>query len=313
MQAEQKIAVVIPCYNEAAAIAKVVDDFRTQLVGADIYVFDNNSSDDTAEIARKAGAIVRNEPVPGKGNVVRRMFADVEADIYVLVDGDDTYDAPSVSTMVNMLLEQGLDMVVGVREEADPKGDAYRAGHSWGNKAFNRIFAACFGNQFTDIFSGFRVFSRRFVKSFPALSSGFEIETEMSIHAVKLLLPTAEYKTTYYARPEGSYSKLNTYQDGLRILWTIFKLFKEVYPFRFFCSIAALFAAVSLGLGLPIVGTWIATGLVPRFPTAILAMGIMLLSAISLTCGLILDSVARNHLENKRLKYLTLPAPRGRV
>lgn len=312
MQTEHKIAIVIPCYNEAAAIAKVIGDFRRQLPDAGIYVFDNNSIDDTKQVARAAGAIVRNEPTQGKGNVVRRMFADVDADIYVLVDGDDTYDAPSVTTMIDMLQEQGLDMVVGVREEAVPGGDAYRKGHSWGNRLFNRIFSTCFGDKFTDIFSGYRVYSKRFVKSFPALSAGFEIETEMSIHAVKLLLPTAEYKTPYYARPEGSHSKLNTYKDGLRILWTIIMLFKEVYPLRFFCSIAALFAAVSLVLGVPVVSTWLETGLVPRFPTAILATAIMLLSAISLTCGLILDSVARSHLESKRLQYLSLPSPKFR-
>jgi glycosyltransferase involved in cell wall biosynthesis len=303
------IAVLIPCYNEAIAIAKVVSDFRQALPEAAIFVYDNNSTDRTVDVARRAGAVVRSEPMQGKGNVVRRMLAEIEADVYVLVDGDDTYEAAAARRMVNELREKRLDMVVGIRKEAEPGGEAYRRGHAWGNKAFNGVFAACFGNTFSDIFSGYRVFSRRFVKSFPALSSGFEIETEMSIHALELRLPSAEVPTQYFARPVGSESKLNTYRDGLRILGSMLRLFKQVAPFRFFGGISLAGGVLSLALGLPVIYEFIQTGLVPRFPTAILASGIMVLSGVAFITGVITESISHGRVEQKRLQYNVLPVP----
>ncbi len=304
------VAVLLPCFNEGLSIANVIADFQRALPSAHIFVYDNRSTDDTASEATRAGAIVRSEPWPGKGNVVRRMFADIEADIYVMADGDGTYDAASVSPMVDRLLREHLDMVVGTRMNVYE--NAHRTGHGFGNRVFNGLYGALFGPLFTDIFSGYRVFSRRFVKSFPAISSGFEIETEMSVHASQLRMPTVEIPTCYGEREEGSASKLRTFRDGWRILMTLVMLFKEIRPARFFGSLATLLGAVSLLLGAPLLLTYLETGLVPRFPTAILATGLMLLAALSLGIGLVLDSIARGRLEQKRLIYLSMPQLRPR-
>lgn len=299
-----EVAVLIPCHNEALTIERVVRDFLHAIPTARIFVYDNCSTDDTAGRAQAAGAIVRAEVWPGKGNVVRRMFADIDADVYIMADGDATYDPSVAPNMVRRLLKERLDMVVGTRN--DVFNLAHRAGHGFGNWLFNRIYRELFGPSFTDIFSGYRVFSRRFVKSFPAISSGFEIETEMSVHASQLRMPVSEIKTNYGAREDGSVSKLRTFQDGLRIFGTFLLLFKEIYPARFFGTIATVLVLISLGLAYPIFDTYLKTGLVPRFPTAILATGLMLLASISLVSGLILDSVARGRLEYKRLLYLGL-------
>jgi glycosyltransferase involved in cell wall biosynthesis len=301
-----KIAVVIPCFNEARAIAQVVYDFRTVLPGAEIYVFDNNSSDDTVAIASAAGAAIRRVAPQGKGNVVRRMFADVDADAYVMVDGDGTYDASYCAPMVRRLFEERLDMVVATRIAEHTS--AYRPGHRTGNRLLTFTVASLFGRRFTDMLSGYRVFSRRFVKSFPAMSSGFEIETELTIHALELQLPVAEVATPYSIRAVGSSSKLRTYSDGLRILGLIVTLCKNERPMQFFSVIAALLLAIALSLGIPlVVVTFIKTGLVPRQPTAILATGLTLLSALSLVTGLVLDSVTRGRREMRRLAYLAIP------
>jgi glycosyltransferase involved in cell wall biosynthesis len=299
------IAVLIPCYNEALSIRQVVEGFRASLPTARIYVYDNRSTDDTAAVARAAGAIVRSEPVPGKGNVVRRMFADIEADVYIMADGDATYDATVAPEMVGRLLDEQLDMVVGIRNNV--YANAHRKGHGFGNMMFNRIYANLFGGLFTDIFSGYRVFSRRFVKTFPSISSGFEIETEMSVHACQVRMPVAEIPTEYGARQEGSVSKLRTFHDAFRILRTFFLLFKEIQPVKFFGTIAAVLTLLSLILGYPLLTTYMETGLVPRFPTAILITGLMLMASVSVVAGLILDSVARGRLELKRMVYLGLP------
>ena len=300
-----EIAVLIPCYNEALSIRQVVEGFRASLPTARIYVYDNRSIDDTAAVARAAGAIVRSEPVPGKGNVVRRMFADIEADVYIMADGDATYDATVAPDMVARLLDEQLDMVVGIRNNV--YANAHRKGHGFGNMIFNRIYANLFGGLFTDIFSGYRVFSRRFVKTFPSISSGFEIETEMSVHACQVRMPVAEIPTEYGARQEGSVSKLRTFHDAFRILRTFFLLFKEIQPVKFFGTIAAVLTALSLILGYPLLTTYMETGLVPRFPTAILITGMILMASVSMVAGLILDSVARGRLELKRMVYLGLP------
>ncbi len=303
----RRIAVLVPCYNEEAAIGKVVADFKKALPQAAIHVYDNNSSDRTAQTARKAGAVVGSELRQGKGHVVRRMFADVDADIYVLVDGDATYDAPSAPKLVERLLRENLDMVVGMRADRDEA--AYRRGHRFGNRVLTGFVAQIFGRSFTDILSGYRVFSRRFVKSFPALSTGFEIETELTIHALELGMPVAEMPTPYYARGKGSASKLNTWRDGLRILWTIGKLFRIERPLQFFGLIGAVLALVSIGLAVPVARTYLATGLVPRLPTAVLVTGLMLLASLSFVSGLILDTVTRGRQEMKRLAYLSHRAP----
>jgi glycosyltransferase involved in cell wall biosynthesis len=299
-----EVAVLIPCHNEELTIERVVRDFLQAIPGAHIFVYDNCSTDNTAARARAAGAIVRAEPWPGKGNVVRRMFSDIDADIYVMADGDATYDPAVAPNMVRRLLAERLDMVVGTRNNV--YNNAHRAGHGFGNWLFNRVYRELFGPTFTDIFSGYRVFSRRFVKSFPAISSGFEIETEMSVHASQLRMPVSEIKTNYGAREEGSVSKLRTFQDAFRIFGTFLLLFKEIRPARFFGLIATFLVILSLGLTYPVLKTYLETGLVPRIPTAILATGLMLLAAISLVSGLILDSVARGRLEYKRLLYLGL-------
>jgi len=300
-----RIAVLVPCYNEAVTVAGVVADFRAALPTASIHVYDNNSTDGTAEVARAAGAIVRTETRQGKGHVVRRMFADVDADVYVLVDGDGTYDASSAAMLVERLLDEHLDMMVGARV-AEAKA-AYRAGHRTGNRLISGTIAWLFGRAFADILSGYRVFSRRFVKSFPALSGGFEIETELTIHALQLAMPVGETPLRYVERPEGSVSKLATWSDGLRILGIVPLLLKDERPFFFFGSIGLLFAGLALVAGVPIGFEFLRTGLVPRFPTAILATGLMLVAVLCLFSGAILDSVARGRREAKRLLYLALP------
>jgi glycosyltransferase involved in cell wall biosynthesis len=301
--------VLVPCYNEEAAVATVVADFRKALPAAEVYVYDNNSTDRTAKIAREAGAIVRSERRQGKGHVVRRMFADIEADIYVLVDGDATYDAPSAPCMIDKLLDEHLDMVVGLR--VDQSQAAYRRGHRMGNRLFTGFLASTFGHAFKDMLSGYRVFSRRFVKSFPVLSDGFEIETEFAVYALELSLPAAEVETPYYARPEGSFSKLNTWQDGLRIFNMMLKLNRSERPLRFFSAIGIVLALLSIALGLPVVITYLETGLVPRLPTAVLSMGLMIMALLSASSGLVLDTVTRGRREMKMLAYLSQP-PFGR-
>jgi len=305
----RRVAILVPCYNEAAAIRQVVEQFRKVLPEALIHVYDNNSTDGTSEAARSAGAIVGNETRQGKGHVVRRMFADVEADIYLLVDGDATYDAPSAPRMIEKLVRENLDMVVGCR--IAEVQESYRPGHRFGNRILTGFVTQVFGRAFTDILSGYRVFSRRFVKSFPALSTGFEIETELTVHALELGMPVGEIETPYFARPEGSQSKLNTWRDGFRILWTIFNLYRGERPLRFFGSLAAVFAVVSLVLAAPVFVTFIEEGVVPRLPTAILSMGLMMLAFLSLASGLILDTVTRGRRELKRLAYLSHRAPHG--
>jgi glycosyltransferase involved in cell wall biosynthesis len=301
-----RMAVILPCYNEEAAIGEVVRDFRNALPQADIYVYDNNSRDHTVERAQQAGAIVRREIRQGKGHVVRRMFADVDADIYVLADGDGTYDAASAASMIDKLVAERLDMVVGSRLTTY-EGEAFRIGHRFGNDLLTGFLGLCFGRTFTDILSGYRVFSRRFVKSFPALSTGFETETELSVHALELRMPLAEVTTHYRTRPAGSASKLRTYRDGFRILVMIVNLFKEERPLAFFSIIAGVLALISLILAYPVFVTYIETGMVPRFPTAILSTGLMILASLSLTCGFVLDTVTLGRREMKRLAYLAIP------
>ena len=305
--ADLRIAVLVPCYNEEQAIATVIADFRAALPQATIYVYDNNSADRSVEVARGAGAVVRRETHQGKGNVVRRMFTDIDADIYVLVDGDATYDAPSAQAMIGHLLDERLDMVVAVRVEREQL--AYRRGHRTGNRLLTGFVANVFGQSFTDMLSGYRVFSRRFVKSFPALSGGFEIETELTVHALELGLPVAEWQTPYFARPAGSASKLNTWRDGLRILWTILRLYRSERPMTFFSGIGLSLAIVSIGLSIPLFETYFEQGTVPRLPTAILSTGLMLAAVLSVACGLILDTVTRGRRELKRLAYLAHRAP----
>lgn len=302
-----RIAVLLPCYNEEAAIAQTVAGFSNALPGATIYVYDNNSADRTVDVARAAGAIVRTERMQGKGHVVRRMFADIDADIYVMADGDATYDPASAQAMVDRLRDEGLDMIVGTR--VHEAADAYRRGHVLGNRAMTGLLASLFGRSFTDIFSGYRVFSRRFVKSFPALSAGFETETEISVHALELKMPVGEVETRYLARPEGSLSKLNTYRDGLRIGRTIATLYRIERPLWFFGAIGALLAAVAIILSVPLFLTYLETRTVPRFPTAILATGLMIVAVLNLFAGLILDTVVRGRREMKRLAYLSVPGP----
>jgi glycosyltransferase involved in cell wall biosynthesis len=306
-RAGARVAVLVPCFNEEAAIAKVVEDFRAVLPDAAIHVYDNNSTDRTAEVARAAGAQVRRERRQGKGNVVRRMFADVDADIYVLVDGDATYDAASARAMIARLLDERLDMVVGARVETEQA--AYRRGHRTGNRLLTGFFASVFKATFTDILSGYRVFSRRFVKSFPVLSRGFEIETELAVHALELELAVAELETPYYARPEGSVSKLSTWRDGLRILATIFELYRSERPLAFFSGVGAALAIVSVGLAVPIFVTYLQEGVVPRIPTAILSTGLMLLAFLAIVAGLVLDTVTRGRREAKLIAYLQQRAP----
>lgn len=299
-----EVAILVPCHNEEVTIANVVRDFRAQIPNAAIYVYDNNSTDNTAQVAADAGAIVRKETQQGKGHVVRRMFSDIEASVFVLVDGDDTYDAASVGKLIDTLLSEHVDTVNARRVSNVDK--AYPFGHQFGNRMLTGIVNWLFGKRCTDILSGYRAFSRRFVKSFPALSTGFEIETELTVHSLSLNIPMAEIDTPYKDRPEDSDSKLNTYRDGFRILWTIMILTKDYRPFFFYSIISAVLAGLSLAIGIPIVIEFLNTGLVPRFPTAFLAASVMVLAFLSLATGLILDSVARGRREVKRLHYLAL-------
>ncbi len=301
-----RIAVLIPCYNEAVAIQRVVEEFQRVLPAVPIYVYDNNSADDTIPIASRAGAIVRTERTQGKGNVVCRMFADIEADVYVLVDGDDTYSADSAPEMIRLLVAGQLDMVNGRRVTSIKA--AYRQGHVLGNQMLTLLIAFIFGNRFDDILSGYRVFSRRFVKTFPARSSGFEIETQLTVHALELKMPVAEANTPYKERPVGSSSKLHTYRDGWSILKIIVLLCKHERPLFFFGIVALAFLMLAIVLAIPLFTTYIQTGLVPRFPTAILVMGLIEISFLSFVCGLILDTVTVGRREAERLHYLSMPA-----
>jgi len=303
-----KIAVLLPCFNEEAAIAATVAGFRAALPDATIYVYDNNSQDRTREVAASTGAMVRSEKQQGKGHVVRRMFADVDADVYVMADGDLTYDPAAAPAMVDMLVAEQLDMVVGTRRH-EAKG-AYRGGHVIGNKIFTGLLSGLFGRSFSDIFSCYRVFSRRFVTSFPVLSAGFEIETEMSVHALELRMPVGEVETSYGARPQGSQSKLSTYGDGWKILKTIGTLYRVERPALFYGGIGALLVIAAIILAIPLVRTYLQTGLVPRFPTAILATGMVIVAVLCFFAGLILDTVTRGRREVRRLAYLSLEAPR---
>ena len=304
---EPRIAVLLPCYNEEAAIAQTIAGFRAALPAATIYVYDNNSRDRTCDVAAAAGAVVRRERIQGKGAVVRRMFADVDADIYVMADGDATYDAASAPAMVARMLDEQIDMVVGSR--VSDATLAYRRGHRFGNALLTGMLARLFGRSFTDILSGYRVFSRRFVKSFPVLSAGFEIETEISVHALELKMPTAEVETPYFARPEGSESKLSTYGDGWRILRTILTLYRIERPLWFFGAVGAVLAMVAVLLAVPLALTYMQTHLVPRLPTAVLVTGLMILAALNVFAGLILDTVVRGRREVRRLAYLGHAAP----
>ncbi len=302
-----RVALVVPCYNEGITIKNVINSFRVVIPQLQAYVFDNMSTDDTAQAALAAGAKVISVPLRGKGNVVRRMFADVDADIYIMVDGDDTYEAAAAKTLVDKLIDENLDMVVGCRSTPEHERDAaYRIGHQFGNKLLTRSVKYLFGDGFTDMLSGYRVFSGRFVKSFPARSKGFEIETELTVHALQLRMPCGEVTTTYGGRPDGSVSKLNTVRDGIRIIWTIFTLFKAERPLTFFLIGFALCMALSLVLAAPLAATYFETGLVPRLPTAVLCSALALLGFLSLACGLILDTVTMGRIEAKRLAYLQI-------
>ena len=305
--AGQRIAVLVPCFNEEVAVARVVADFRAALPEATIYVYDNNSTDRTVEVARRAGAVVGRETHQGKGNVVRRMFADVDADVIVLVDGDATYDAASARGLIGRLLEDRLDMVIAARIDRDEA--AYRIGHRLGNRLFSAAVDWVFDATFTDILSGYRVFSRRFVKSFPVLSRGFEIEIELTVHALELELPTAEIATPYYARPAGSASKLSTWRDGLRILSTVVNLFRTERPLAFFSGVGIALAVLSVVLAIPVFATYLEEGVVPRLPTAVLSTGLMLLAFLFVVAGLILDTVTKGRREVKLLAYLAQQAP----
>ena len=302
-----RVAVLLPCYNEEAAIAETVAGFRAALPDAAIYVYDNNSRDRTVELARAAGAIVRTERQQGKGHVVRRMFADIDADVYVMADGDLTYDPRAAPEMVRMLLADQLDMVVGTRQHQAV--EAYRGGHVLGNRLFTGLLSGLFGRSFSDIFSGYRIFSRRFAKSFPVLSAGFEIETEMSVHALELRMPVGELATAYGARPEGSTSKLSTWRDGWRILRTIGTLYRVERPVLFYGGIGMLLMLAAVVLAVPLVLTYLDTGLVPRLPTAILVTGMTIVAVLCVFAGLILDTVTRGRREMRRLAYLSHPAP----
>lgn len=302
-----RIAVLVPCYNEAATIAAVVRSFLEALPGSVVCVFDNNSTDDTVSIARAAGAVVRHVQLQGKGNVIRRMFADVEADIYVMVDGDDTYDATEAARLVGLLASDGLDMVVATRVTEET--EAYRRGHRFGNFVLTQCVATLFGRTFTDMLSGYRVFSRRYVKSFPAHSTGFDTETELTVHALELRMPVAEVKTVYKSRPEGSVSKLNTYRDGFRILMMIARLFKSERPLAFFSLGFMVCALFSVVLAIPVFETYFESGLVPRMPTVLLCVALMLFGTLLLVCGIVLDTVTRGRAEMKRLAYLSIPSP----
>ena len=305
------VAVLLPCFNEEITIAQVVHKFREIVPEATVYVYDNNSTDRTAKVAAEAGAIVRKELRQGKGYVIRRMFADIEADLYIIADGDGTYAAEAVLTMLNLLTEENLDMVVAVREGGGR--EAYRAGHRLGNRLFNWLLSILFNSEFVDIFSGYRVFSRRFVKSFPANSRGFDIETELSVYCLEMGIPVKEIFAPYGSRPEGSNSKLQTYRHGLLILWRMLILYKEIRPFQFFGYFALICFLLSLFIGYPLITTYLVTGLVPRFPSAILAASLGILGFIGLTCGLVLDSLSRGRREAKRMHYLRVGMENARM
>jgi glycosyltransferase involved in cell wall biosynthesis len=305
--AKPRIAVLLPCFNEEATIGETVAGFRRALPTAAVYVYDNNSRDRTCALAGEAGAIVRSERQQGKGHVVRRMFADIDADVYIMADGDLTYDPASAPAMVALLVNDQLDMVVGTRKHE--AAEAFRGGHVFGNRLFTGLLARLFGRSFSDIFSGYRVFSRRFVKSFPVLSSGFEIETEMTVHALELRMPVGEVETRYLARPEGSDSKLSTFRDGWRILRTIATLYRIERPVLFFGLVGALLVLAAFILAIPLIVTYVETGLVPRFPTAILVTGMVIVAVLCFFAGLILDTVTRGRREMRRLAYLSLGGP----
>ncbi|GAA0579377.1 glycosyltransferase family 2 protein [Craurococcus roseus] len=305
--APPRIAVLVPCYNEAVAVPRVVAAFRAALPRATVYVYDNNSRDGTREAALAAGAVVRTEPLQGKGHVVRRMFADIEADAYLLVDGDDTYDASAAPEMVRLLFEERLDMVTGVR--VTEATEAYRPGHRFGNAVLTGMVRWVFGDRITDMLSGYRAFSRRFVKSFPALAEGFETETEFTVHALELMLPVGEVETAYKERPAGSTSKLRTYSDGFRILKTIALLVQRERPLTFFGIAGLVLLLLGIGIFLPVLAEFLRTGLVRRLPTAVLSTGLVLLSFLSFVCGLVLDTVTRGRKEAKRIAYLSVPGP----
>jgi Glycosyl transferase family 2 len=303
------VAVLIPCCNEEASIGKVIADFRAALPDATIFVYDNNSTDCTVPAAQAAGAVVRKEALQGKGHVVRRMFADIEADVYVLVDGDDTYDARAAPVMMKLLLERGLDMVSAARDTPAPA--AYRMGHKVGNAILSGMVRHVFGRGINDMLSGYRVFNRRFVKSFPALAHGFETETEFTVHALALHMPVAEIYAPYRSRPVGSHSKLNTFGDGFRILREIVALIERERPLTCSAVVTVILLALAMALGLPVIIAFLHTGTVDRLPTAVLSASIVLLAALTLGCGLILDAVTHGRKELKRLSYLAIPLPRG--
>lgn len=306
-----RIAAVIPCFDEALSIAQVIEEFRTALPEAQIHVFDNYSNDDTAAVARAHGAAVTQVSLRGKGNVVRRMFADVEADVYVMVDGDATYDLGGVRQLIDTMVRDNLDMVVGCRVDDGADVQTYRAGHRLGNRMLTGAVAALFGGRLIDMLSGYRVFSRRYAKSFPAVSAGFEIETELTVHALELRMPFAEVPTAYRSRPEGSESKLSTYRDGWRILKTIFKLFISERPLQFFSVIALALVVASIAGAIPLALTYLHTGLVPRLPTAVLLTGTMLAAMLAFVCGIVLHTVTIGRQEIKRLRYLAIPGVRS--
>lgn len=306
-----RIAVVIPCFNEALAVGQTLDELKAALPQAALHVMDNDSTDQTSAVAKAHGATVTHVKLRGKGNVVRRMFADVEADVYVMVDGDATYDVTHLMTHVQLLMDNQLDMVVGCRMDDGIDSQTYRRGHRWGNQLLTRSVASIFGGQFTDMLSGYRIFSRRYAKSFPAAAHGFETETELTVHALELRMPFVEVEILYRSRPEGSVSKLSTFKDGWRILKTILKLFVSERPLAFFTLMAMLLALLSVGIAIPLVMTYLATGLVPRIPTAVLATGLMLCAMLALVCGAVLHTVTMGRREVKRFAYLRFPAPRG--
>lgn len=308
--ADLKIAAIIPCYNEEAAIATVVADLRAAVPSMEIYVYDNNSTDRTSEVAREAGAIVRFEGRKGKGNVVRRAFADVDADVYLMIDGDDTYDAAAAPAMIELLVKENLDHVLGCRED-DKDNSAYRPGHAQGNKAFNALVSWLFKEKVTDMLSGYRIFSRRFVKSFPALSREFEIETELTVHSMSLRIPQCEYGVGFKDRPEGSESKLNTFRDGFKILGLIWRLLSHERPSLFYGLWATLFALASLGLGVPVIWEFAQTGLVPRLPTAVLSSGLGIIAVLTGVVGVIQSGILKGRQEAIRLAYLRYKTPLG--
>lgn len=303
-----RIAAIVPCYNEEAAIAKVVTDLHTAVPSMDIYAYDNNSTDRTAEVAGAAGAIVLHEYHKGKGNVVRRAFADIDADIYVMIDGDDTYETNDLPAMIDLLLSGPFDHVLGCRQD-DKKDSSYRPGHATGNKVFNKLVSNIFGEKVTDMFSGYRVFSRRFVKSFPATSREFEIETELTVHNMSLRVPNAEYPCGFRTRAEGTESKLNTFSDGLKILNLIVRLIRHERPVFFYGIWATVSMVLGLVVGIPVIVQFSQTHLVPKLPSALLATGLVLIALVMWMLGQIMDGMRRNRSEVARLLYLGYKAP----